>query len=193
MPNTDNTIFICIAAAIVILVLVYGGKVCADRFKETFSDTSRNIPFEEPIFYEPGQGTLMRGGPVFQSPFGIYNMGGRPYSNYGNPMNTGLFQSLGGRPFREEFYGPPGPWALPPGPPDPSWGGGFRHGPVAMFGPGFIPGDQYGPLPPSRRPFGGRCDCHYTSGHIKYDGGKCYRPWGPKIDPRDSCYDLRNF
>lgn len=147
---------------------MFGGKMCVDHF----SDTTRNIPFEEPIFYQSGAGTLMRGGPVFQGPFGIYNEGGRP--------------------FIEGYI-----------PYDPSWGGGFRRGPAVFMGPQMVPGDlpsravlvqdQYGPLPPSRRPFGGRCDCHYETGHIKYAGGKCYRPWGPKIDPRDSCYDLRNF
>lgn len=186
---TDNNIFVLIVIAVILLLVCGGVAMCSDRVSDRvsdqFSDASRNIPFEEPVFYEPG--ALMRGEPVFQGPFGVYDIGsgGRPYRNYGNPINTNLINSLSGGRSEGFIHGRPRY--------DPSWGGRFRRGPVTFMGPGFIPGDQYGPLPPGRRPFGGRCNCHYETGHIKYSGGKCYQPWAPKVDPRDSCYDLRNF
>jgi hypothetical protein len=58
------------------------------------------------------------------------------------------------------------------------YGGGYRRGPV-YFGPSRY---RYGPY------YGNICDCHYYSGHVSYAGGKCYRPWGSRIDPRDPCY-----
>jgi hypothetical protein len=166
MENEIFVIVLVLVLGIVLVLVIGGGKMCADRFADRTAD--RNLIFEEPVLFQPNANPLIRGEPIFQAPFG-------------------LAYSMSGRPYREGFPGPYRPRY------DPSWGGRFRHGPVNFFGPGVIPGDEYGPLPPSSHPFGGRCDCHYTSGHIKYSGGKCYRPWGPKVDPRDSCYDLRNF
>jgi len=59
------------------------------------------------------------------------------------------------------------------------WGGGYRPG-SAYFGPSRY---RYGPYR-----YGNVCDCHYYSGHVLYAGGKCYRPWGSRIDSRDTCY-----
>ena len=132
MGDLDNRVFLFIAATIVILVLVFGGKMCVEKFGNAGKEGFR----------------VIRRSPL-RSPYGGPDVGG--------------------------------------------WGGRFRGGPHFFTTGPVIPGTQYGPLPPGRGPYGGRCDCHYESGHIKYKGGKCYRPWGPRIDPRDSCYDLRNY